>query len=84
MTGGSRGIGYEVVKKLLQCDMKVVIGCRKVQAGQEAINKLRKEGVVSGQADVIQLDTASMKSVRKFAQEFLAKYNQLHLLINNG
>lgn len=26
VTGGSRGIGAEVVKKLLQCDMEVIIG----------------------------------------------------------
>lgn len=26
VTGGSRGIGVEVVKKLLQCDMEVIIG----------------------------------------------------------
>jgi len=26
VTGGSRGIGAEVVKKLLRCDMEVIIG----------------------------------------------------------
>lgn len=26
VTGGSRGIGAEVVKQLLQCDMEVIIG----------------------------------------------------------
>jgi len=26
VTGGSKGIGAEVVKKLLQCDMEVIIG----------------------------------------------------------
>ena len=84
MTGGSRGIGLEIVRKLLQCDMTVVIACRKVQAGQDAIKRLRKEGVKSGNADVLHLDTASVKSVKKFAEDFLAKYNQCHLLINNG
>lgn len=26
ITGGTRGIGFEVVRMLLQCDMKVIIG----------------------------------------------------------
>lgn len=26
VTGGSKGIGAEIVKKLLQCDMEVIIG----------------------------------------------------------
>lgn len=84
VTGGSRGIGLEVVKKLLECDMHVVIACRRIQAGHNAIDALRRNGTTSGQTDVIQLDTSSMTSVRKFVDEFKTKIGKLHILINNG
>lgn len=84
MTGGSRGLGFEVVKELLKCDMTVVIACRNVTAGQKAIETLRQSGISSGVADVLPLDTASQSSVKKFAQLFKDKYQKLHLLINNG
>ncbi|KAK6626164.1 hypothetical protein RUM43_006470 [Polyplax serrata] len=84
VTGGSRGIGLEVVKKLLECDMHVVIACRRIQAGHNAIDALRRNGTTSGQTDVIQLDTSSMTSVRKFVDEFKTKIGKLHLLINNA
>lgn len=84
VTGGSRGIGLEVVKKLLECDMHVVIACRKVQAGLDAIETLRKNGVTSGTAEVKPLDTSSLKSVHNFANEITSTCSQLNILINNG
>ncbi|XP_011868072.1 PREDICTED: dehydrogenase/reductase SDR family member on chromosome X-like [Vollenhovia emeryi] len=84
VTGGSRGIGAEVVKKLLQCDMEVIIACRTTSAGEKLILKIRESGVASGLAKVYKLDNSSLESVRKFAEQIKTDYDRIHILINNA
>lgn len=84
VTGGSRGIGAEVVKKLLQCDMEVIIACRTTSAGEKLILELRKSGVTSGRAKVYKLDNSSLDSVREFAKRIKTDYDKIHILINNA
>lgn len=64
--------------------MHVIIGCRKVQAGLDAIDNLRQCGVMSGSAEVQELDTSSLRSVKMFASAIISKHKNLHLLVNNG
>ncbi|XP_023317872.1 retinol dehydrogenase 12-like isoform X3 [Trichogramma pretiosum] len=84
VTGGARGIGIKVVQMLLECDMTVIVACRKPEAGQKVIDKIRKSGVTSGRAEVMRFDNADFKVVRGFVAEFTKKYSQLHVLINNA
>lgn len=84
VTGGSRGIGFEVVKKLLALDMEVIIACRTPSAGEKAIHQIRESGVNTGQAKVYELDNASLESVRQFAAEIKRDYKEIHVLINNA
>lgn len=84
ITGGSRGIGAAVVKKLLQCDMNVVIACRTISVGENLILQIRKSGVVSGRAKVYKLDNSSLNSVKEFAKKIKEDYDKIHILINNA
>ncbi|XP_008547555.1 retinol dehydrogenase 12 isoform X2 [Microplitis demolitor] len=84
VTGGSRGIGFEVVKMLLKCDMEVIIACRKREAGEEAIEKIRASGVTDGKAKVYVLDNSSFESVKKFSSEVKKDYAKVDVLINNA
>ncbi|XP_046395066.1 dehydrogenase/reductase SDR family member on chromosome X-like [Ischnura elegans] len=84
ITGGARGIGVEVVKKLLKCGMNVVIGCRNVSAGEEVVKKIREGGIIGGDVKVLQLDMESMLSVRQFADKVKAAYPKIDVLINNA
>ncbi|XP_066590222.1 dehydrogenase/reductase SDR family member on chromosome X-like [Prorops nasuta] len=84
VTGGARGIGAAVTKLLLQCDMKVIIACRKPAAGEKLIKKIRESGVKTGKAEVYQLDNSSLKSVRNFAEQIKRDHRQIHILINNA
>ncbi len=43
-----------------------------------------QETGISGKLTVMHLDLASLASVHNFAEEFSAKENKLHLLINNA
>ncbi|CAG5104242.1 Similar to DHRSX: Dehydrogenase/reductase SDR family member on chromosome X (Homo sapiens) [Cotesia congregata] len=84
VTGGSRGIGVEVVKMLLRCDMEVIIACRRKEAGEKTIDKIRASGITEGKAKVYVLDNSSLDSVKKFANDIKKDYDKIHVLINNG
>ncbi|GAB0099637.1 dehydrogenase/reductase SDR family member on chromosome X [Sergentomyia squamirostris] len=84
MTGGNRGIGLEIVKKLLECNMTVVLGVRNVEGSRKAIGREIPEEKTAGKLFLEQLDTGSMKSVQKFATVIKKKYNKIHVLINNA
>lgn len=73
-----------MVKKLLECDMNVIIGCRKVEAGQQAVHSIREKGISTGSTEIFELDTSSMASVRNFAKNVLGTTKKIHILINNG
>ncbi|XP_060875020.1 dehydrogenase/reductase SDR family member on chromosome X-like [Metopolophium dirhodum] len=81
ITGGARGIGLEVVKKLVQCEMHIVIGCRNVKAGQKTIQQH-----ISSDAsiEIYELDLKSFTSVKSFAQQVLSNHDQIHILVNNA
>ncbi|CAL7936981.1 unnamed protein product [Xylocopa violacea] len=84
VTGGSRGIGLEVVKMFLELDMEVIIACRTPSAGEKAILQIRESGINTGQAKVYKLDNASLTSVKEFAAEIKRDYKQIHILVNNA
>lgn len=84
VTGGSRGIGFEVVKAFLELDMEVIIACRTPFAGEKAILQIRKSGINTGKAKIYKLDNSSLQSVKQFAIEIKKDYKQIHILINNA
>lgn len=84
ITGGSRGIGSEVVKMLLQCEIEVIIACRTPSVGEKLISKIRESGITTGEAKVYKLDNNSLASVKEFADQIKNDYNEIHILINNA
>ncbi|ODM91811.1 Dehydrogenase/reductase SDR family member on chromosome X [Orchesella cincta] len=84
ITGGTRGIGAELVKKLLQCNMHVIIGCRDPASGRNVLSKIRQRGITTGTAEILTLDLTSLNSVREFAYKILSKNIPINTLINNA
>ncbi|XP_072154000.1 polyprenol dehydrogenase [Bemisia tabaci] len=84
ITGGARGIGVEIVKKLLLCDMHVIIGCRNPEKGEQAVQKIRSFGVLTGTTSIYPLNLKSLTSVKQFAESVLENHAQIHILINNA
>lgn len=86
VTGANRGLGYEVIKKLVETNSGfnndlILLGSRDVKRGQEAIVKLGSPSNVH----VIQLDTSSPESIARATDEIKQKYGgQLDILINNA
>ena len=83
VTGANSGIGFETAKALAAKGATVILACRSVSKGEEAADKIRAEHPETN-VEVLELDLASLSSVRSFAQTFKDNYGKLELLINNA
>ena len=83
ITGANAGLGYETTKWFVQKNIKVIMACRNLEKADRAKTEILNE-YPSADLEVMKLDLSSLKSVRSFASEFLAKYEKLDLLINNA
>ncbi|UJR18840.1 hypothetical protein I4U23_021968 [Adineta vaga] len=86
VTGANKGIGLEVVKKLLEQSSLntndiILLGSRDMKRGQDAIQQLGSPPNVH----LLQLDTSSKESIIAATNEIKQKYNgHLDILINNA
>jgi NAD(P)-dependent dehydrogenase (short-subunit alcohol dehydrogenase family) len=83
VTGSSSGIGYENARVLANKGAEVVIAVRNLGKGNAAAAKIRKQHQ-GAKLRVMELDLASLASVKSFADAFLATSSRLDLLINNA
>jgi NAD(P)-dependent dehydrogenase (short-subunit alcohol dehydrogenase family) len=81
VTGANSGSGFATAKQLVVQGAKVIGACRRIEAGKEAFANLRD---IPGTFEIMELDLASLASVRSFAEAFLAKYDRLDGLVNNA
>jgi len=83
VTGGASGIGIETVRTLASAGARVVIATRDRSKGEAVAETLRRE-TGKDAIEFTMLDLGSLKSVRAFVAQFLARERPLHLLINNA
>ena len=81
VTGANSGSGFATSEQLARQGARVIGACRRIEAGKEAFADL--EGI-RGSVEIMELDLASLASVRRFAEAFLAKYDRLDGLVNNA
>ena len=83
VTGSSSGIGYEAAKVLASKGAEVILAVRNLSKGESALKKIKS---FSNEANVfvMELNLASLSSVRKFTENFKLRYSSLDLLINNA
>ncbi|CAM3366797.1 SDR family oxidoreductase [Paenibacillus taichungensis] len=81
VTGGNRGIGYELVKQLAQTGFRVLLACRDPKTGREAAQKLKESNL---DVSFLRMDVSDQDSIRKAADEVNEKYGRLDVLINNA
>ena len=83
MTGANTGIGKETAVDLAARGARVILGCRNLEKGKEAIKEIQER---SGNQNVFleKLDLASLESVRSFADKILNSESHLDILVNNA
>ena len=83
VTGANSGIGYQAALELARHGAHVLLGCRSVPKGLAAVERLKKEAP-GANAELVELDMASLASIRAFAAAFVGAGLALDLLINNA
>ena len=83
ITGANSGIGYQAAVELARHGAHVLLGCRNAAKGADALQRLLAE-VPGAQAEVVELDMASLASIRSFVGAFATRGGALDLLINNA
>jgi retinol dehydrogenase-12 len=83
ITGGTSGIGKETALELARLGAIIVLPVRNLELAetvkQEIIEKTGNPNI-----DIMPCDMVSFLSIMSFAKAFLAKYDRLHILINNA
>jgi NAD(P)-dependent dehydrogenase (short-subunit alcohol dehydrogenase family) len=83
VTGGNSGIGYEAARELARKGAEVVLACRSLKKAGEAMRSIvsAHPGAV---VEAMELDLASLASVRSFTHVFLGRHARLDVLCNNA
>lgn len=83
VTGGNSGIGFEAAKEFARKGAQTILACRSMEKAQDALAQIQAE-IPNAPAEIMHLDLASLESVRKFSDQFKAKYDRLDVLLNNA
>lgn len=80
VTGGNRGIGFEICRQLASAGVEVILTSRDQSRGEEAVEKLKACGlsnIVFHQLDIE--DPSSITCLAKFIQK---RYGKLDILVS--
>ena len=83
VTGATSGIGKATALGLAKMGATVVIVGRNQQRGEAAMAEIRAESG-NQRVDLLLADLSSQAAVRQLAEDFRARYQALHALINNA
>ncbi|UCE85967.1 MAG: SDR family NAD(P)-dependent oxidoreductase [Deltaproteobacteria bacterium] len=83
VTGANSGIGYEAALGLARKGAHVVLACRNLDKACDAIEAIQA-AQPAAKCQAMELDLASLASVRSFAASFRAEHGALHALCNNA
>lgn len=83
VTGGTRGIGYEIVRLYLQQGAKVILFGSRQDSADKAVANLKTENSdweVAGMAP----ELGNLQSVEQAIGEIVEKYGKIDILVNNA
>lgn len=80
ITGANSGIGFKAARHLAEKGATVIMACRNLEKARAARARLPADADLR----IVELDLGSQASVKKAAEEILAEYPRLDLLLNNA
>ena len=80
VTGGNRGIGFEICRGLARAGLHVLLGARDEDKGRRGIGELKDAGVV----ELVLIDVADSSSIRTAVDSVLTKHGRIDVLVNNA
>ncbi|KAI0097337.1 putative short chain dehydrogenase/reductase [Nemania sp. FL0031] len=88
ITGANSGIGFETVKALAvtSSDFHILLGCRSVEKGQQALGDIHEAlgDSIKAIVSVIQIDICDHKSIEAAKAQIEGQFGKLDCLINNA
>lgn len=81
VTGGNRGIGFEIIRQLAGHGMTVILTSRNTEVGTEAVKVLQEAGLL---VEFHQLDIVDPQSIKEFADWIKLNHGGLDILVNNA
>ncbi len=81
VTGGSRGLGFEIAQAFGRAGATVIITARREQWLAEAESALKEQGITVHAATC---DVADAASVAQAVQQCIEKFGQIDVLVNNA
>ncbi|CAH9142728.1 unnamed protein product [Cuscuta epithymum] len=81
VTGGNRGIGFEITRQLGTHGLTVILTSRDTSLGAEAAKALQEEGL---KVAFCQLDIVDPSSIESFSSLLKHHYGGLDILVNNA
>jgi NAD(P)-dependent dehydrogenase (short-subunit alcohol dehydrogenase family) len=83
VTGATSSIGRVTARELARAGARVVVVARDVGRGQASVDEIRRD-TKNDDVSVMLCDLASQASIRRFAADFRARFDRLHVLVNNA
>ena len=83
VTGANSGLGFETARALAAHGASVALACRDVGKAGTAIDRIKAE-TPHARVESVELDLASLASVRRCAEAWLSDERPLHVLVNNA
>ncbi|CDH50198.1 retinol dehydrogenase 12 [Lichtheimia corymbifera JMRC:FSU:9682] len=84
ITGSNTGIGKVCAIQMAKKNCHIVVACRNTEKGQKVVDEIKAITGKDNSAHCMKLDLLSLAAVKEFADEFTAKYDTLHCLMNNA
>src|SRR6059058_5084904 len=81
VTGGSRGIGAAIAKRLARDGLHVVAVARSVVKLKQVVDEIKSEG---GSAEAVTLDIADSKALAYAIEKVTEAHGRLDVLVNNA
>ncbi|MCO1577184.1 SDR family NAD(P)-dependent oxidoreductase [Crossiella sp. SN42] len=84
VTGGSDGIGFETVRRLLTAGATVILHARSAELAEDAVERLVKAGAEPLRLHQAVADFTRLSAVTALAAEIAERHPRLDVLVNNA